>query len=314
MIRSFFRRVRLALSSSPKEAKKQPLDVVVHGLTNNSATSLSSLLRSYSPAEIHTIFRSQCKSQYIGQNQILCRVLANKKMFVIGDDIGFSPHMIMEGYWEFWLTRYFAKMIEPGDTVIDIGANLGYYTILAGDLVTATGRVVAVEPNPFVFALLAKTVAHNGYQGHTTLHNFAMSTAGETGVRKLFVPKNEPKNAAILPEKANLEAHSKRGEVIDIQVGQLDVQDFDRIDFIKIDVEGAELAILQSLAPIIVRFRPKIVCEVNFFRGYGFEDIQDALGEEGDLKYLDYDGEVKPLTKAMVDQQQNKEDWLVCWP
>ena len=66
--------------------------------------------------------------------------------------------MIMDGFWEYWLTKYFAEQIKPGDTVIDIGANLGYYTLLAGDLVTATGRVVAVEPNPLVFELLSKSV------------------------------------------------------------------------------------------------------------------------------------------------------------
>ena len=86
-------------------------------------------------AEQH--FTARTRSQYLGNGTLLCQVLGGLKLFVIGDDVGFSPHMIFEGYWEFWLTRHFAEVIRPGDTVLDIGANLGYYTLLAADLVGA---------------------------------------------------------------------------------------------------------------------------------------------------------------------------------
>lgn len=314
MTSSLLHRLLYAVALRPSKGGASSLGKVLEELANNHHDSLSILLRHYRRSVVHNVFRSRCKSQYIGNNEILCRVLANKKMFVIGDDVGFSPHMIMEGYWEYWLTRFFAQNIRPGDTVIDIGANLGYYTILAGDLVGKEGRVVAVEPNPFVFSLLNKTVLHNGFHARTKLHNYALGTDEETGTRKFFVPANEPKNGTILPENANLAAHEKHGEVLDIRLGHLNPDDFERVDFIKIDVEGAELGVLQSLRPIIEKHRPKIVCEVNFHRGYGFEEIQRALGETGDLKYLDYDGNVQPLTKTMVEQQTNEDDWLVCWP
>lgn len=294
--------------------KGQSLDAVVKNIVDHHPESLSTLLRRFDPAAAQHAIRAQCKSQYLGKNQILCRVLGNKKMFVIGDDLGFSPHMIMEGYWEYWLTEYFAKNIKSGDTVLDIGANLGYYSILAADLVGSSGRVVAVEPNPYVFSLLSKSIAHNGYQGCTQLHNFALAAEGETGSRNFFVPANEPKNGMLLPQDADLASHEKKGEVFSIDLGHLQNSEFDRLDFIKIDVEGAELPILQSLKPLIERFRPKIVCEVNFGRGYNYGDIQDALGESSQLKYLDYSGNVKALTKTMVEEQEDAEDWLVCWP
>lgn len=311
---SIFDRLRHAVLAGLGISKGLPLHVVVEKLAHHHPESLSTLLRSFSPALAQSVFRSQCKSQSLGDNTILCRVLGHKKMFVLADDHGFTPHMIMEGYWEYWLTRYFAENIKPGDTVIDIGANLGYYTILAGDLVSTTGRVVAIEPNPKIFELLSKSVAHNGYGATSTLHNFALSAEGESGKKNFFVPANEPKNGRILPDDAKVASHEKRGEVLSIDLGNLAVSDFDRVDFIKIDVEGAELLVLHSLRTIIEKFRPKIVCEVNFFRGYGFEDIQAALGETGDLKYLGFDAKVRPLTKEMVADQNDQEDWLVCWP
>ncbi|WP_298334787.1 FkbM family methyltransferase [uncultured Erythrobacter sp.] len=314
MTQSLLHRLLYAVVLRPSKGSAPSLGKVMEELVNNHPDSLSTLLRHYRRAVVHNVFRSRCKSQYIGNNQILCRVLANKKMFVIGDDVGFSPHMITEGYWEYWLTQYFAQNIKNGDTVLDIGANLGYYTILAGDLVGKEGNVVAVEPNPFVFSLLSKTVLHNGYQARTKLHHFALAVEEETGTRKFFVPANEPKNGTILSEDADVPAHENWGEVLDIELGCLNPDDFERVDFIKIDVEGAELGVLRSLKPIIEKHRPRIVCEVNFHRGYGFQDIQKALGESGDLKYLDYDGKVQPLTKTMAEQQTDEDDWLVCWP
>lgn len=314
MRKSLFNRLRYAALAGSGQDTNQPLDAVLKSLAHHHPDSLATLLRSFGSATVQSAFRSQCKSQYLGNNQILCRVLGNKKMFVIGDDLGFSPHMIMEGYWEYWLTDYFAQNISPGDTVIDIGANLGYYTILAADLVKDTGTVVSVEPNPFVFSLLSKSVAHNGFDGRTTLHNFALAAQGENGTRDFFVPHNEPKNGMVLPEGGKTKWREKHGDVFTIDLGHLNAEDFERVDFIKIDVEGAELPILQSLKPLIEKFRPKIVCEVNFNRGYGYEDIQDALGVGDELKFLDFDQKVKPLTKQMVEEQQNEEDWLVCWP
>jgi FkbM family methyltransferase len=307
---------RLTGTHQQSELGRQILgvDPVTHELALDTHMALSLLLKNFGAAFVTGVIRKRCKSQYLGKNQILCRVLANKKMFVMGDDLGFSPHMIMDGFWEYWLTKYFAEQIKPGDTVIDIGANLGYYTLLAGDLVTATGRVVAVEPNPLVFELLSKSVGVNGYLDRTQLHNIALTAAGQTRTKKLFVPKNEPKNGTLLPDDANIEAHQAKGEVLTIELGHLRPEDFERVDFIKIDVEGAELEVLRGLLPIIERFRPRIVCEVNFFRGYKFEDVQTILGETGDLKFLDLDGKVKALTKRMVEEQQKPDDWLVCWP
>jgi FkbM family methyltransferase len=259
-------------------------------------------------------FTDSTRSQYLGDNKILCKILGDKKLFTIADDVGFSTHMILDGYWEFWLTKYFADNIQPGDTVIDIGANLGYYSIIAADLVATTGKIFSVEPNPLVAKLLYDSISVNGYGHRTEVLNFALSFGEESGRLPFFVPFNEPKNGRLVSEGENHEYLKQFGTIFDVDLGHLSPDRFDRVDFIKIDVEGAELAILQHLKPIIERFRPKIVCEVNFARGYGYDDVVTVLEENGELKFLDFDSVVRPLTRQMAETQRVGDDWLICSP
>ena len=274
-------------------------------------TSLRRILLEHPRPAAEAYFIANTRSQYLGGGTLLCQVLGELKLFVIGDDIGFSPHMIFEGYWEYWLTRHFAKVIRPGDTVLDIGANLGYYTLLAADLVGSAGQVVTIEPNPEVFRRLSASIAVNGFAPRTSARNVALASAGETGTRRFFVPHGEPKNSRFVDpheDEAVLAAH---GALTDVMLGSLNPDDFQRVDFIKIDVEGAELAVLDHLRPMLEKFRPKVVCEVNFARGYGWDDVAAAFGTEA-LMALDFHSTMRPLTREMAETQQLGEDWLVC--
>lgn len=259
-------------------------------------------------AELYISART--RSQYLGQGSILCQILGDKKLFVLGDDLGFSPHMIFEGYWEFWLTKHFARMIKPGDTVIDIGANLGYYTILAADLVGEGGKVVAIEPNPEVFRRMAASVAVNGYAARVDARNVALSDRATTGKAGFFVPRGEPKNGCFIGPGADKTRLSGLGEVFDVELGALLADRFERVDFVKIDVEGAELGVLRHLAPIMQHHRPKIVCEVNFARGYSYDEVIAAIGTDA-LSYIDFHGDVQKLTRELANTTKIAEDWLV---
>lgn len=249
----------------------------------------------------------------MGNDTILCKILGEKKFFAIASDLGLSPHLIFDGFWEYWLTLHFARMVKPGDTVIDIGANLGYYAILAADLAGPTGTIVAVEPNPQVFSYLLKSIAVNGYGGYVKPVNYAIaSDSGERSV-PFFVPAGEPKNGRFLMDGESAAHLAHFGQVFDVNVGSLAEFDFDKIDLIKIDVEGAELQVLQCLRPLIEKHSPKIVCEVNFRRGYSFEDLRNAVGIEKELFFLGFDAVVSPFTKHMADQERQGEDWLICY-
>ena len=275
-------------------------------------TEIHDILVNQSRPEAEKRFIESTRSQYLGGGIVLCKILGDKTFFVPGDDFGLSPHLIFEGFWEFWLTKYFALSIKPGDVVIDIGANLGYYTILAADLVTDAGKVLAVEPNPYIYSLLTKNVGINGYWHRVEALNFALSDTSDKKRLPFFVPTGEPKNGRIIDDNANIEQLGKLGTVLDVPIGALEADRFDRVDFIKIDVEGAELAVLTHLRPIIERFSPRIVCEVNFSRGYSYDDVQAALGTAEDLLHLDFNASVGPLSREMSKNERVGEDWLVC--
>ena len=276
-------------------------------------TNLRHILQHKARHQAEAFFTKSTRGQYLGDKKILCQILGDKKFFVMADDLGFSTHMIMDGFWEYWLTKHFADLIKPGDTVIDIGANLGYYSIIAADLVTAKGRVVAIEPNPQVCALLANSLAVNGYAQRAEVLNFALSFSGSSGRLPFFVPHGEPKNGRFVGEHEDPEFMRQHGQLSEVEVGQLSADKFERVDFIKIDVEGAELAVLDHLRPIIQRFRPRIICEVNFARGYGYDDVAKAFDTDQQLLFLDFDAEVKPLTREMSVNQRYGEDWLICF-
>ena len=162
----------------------------------------------------------------------------------------------------------FAKnSIHKGDVVLDIGAHIGYYTLFFASLVGERGKVYAFEPDPDNFALLKKNVELNGYR-NVVLEQAAVSN--QSGRTRLFLCDYNKGMHRIYDSK-----HSKRA--IDIGVLRLDdyFSDYDgKIDFIKMDIEGAELSAVQGMSSLLRKNRQvTIVTEFTpaNIRGFGAE-------------------------------------------
>ena len=199
------------------------------------------------------VIRAQCSSAYLGGGTALCRVLGRYKMVVDTADAGLSPHLMLDGYWEMWVTEAMCRHLRPGMAAVDVGANLGYFTLLMADLVGASGRVHAVEPNPPVAALLRRNVALNTFSGHASVHEAAACDRDGQDAA-LAVPAGEPKNAHLsLGAPADCTMHRVRTCRLDTLLAQ------ERVDFIKIDAEGMEEAIWQGMQGILDRGAPLTV-------------------------------------------------------
>jgi FkbM family methyltransferase len=179
--------------------------------------------------------RSLCKVAYLGNDAALCRVLGHFKIFVDTRDCGLAPHLMLDGYWEMWVTEAIADLIKPGMVAADIGANVGYFTLLMAELVGPAGRVHAFEPNPRLAGLLQSSVLANGVSNWVEINQVALNAENGRDMA-LVIPTGEPKNAHMVP----LVDHLPEGAVRVPSV-RLDSRiDWQAIEFAKIDVEGAE--------------------------------------------------------------------------
>jgi FkbM family methyltransferase len=199
------------------------------------------------PPMIDATCRAATDYAYLGEGVGLCRVLSRYKMFVRTDDESITAHLALEGYWEIWNTSFIARHVKPGMRVLDVGANLGYFSVFMGDLVGPSGRIAAFEPNARTAELLQLSVNANGYADRVEVVRAAASDAA--GEARLITPQKHFGGASIM-----------RGKVFEgddfEMVPTIRLDDWCRTngfrpDFIKVDAEGAEQKIIEGLSGVI---------------------------------------------------------------
>jgi FkbM family methyltransferase len=274
-------------------------------LNSISIKQIASMKREEAEAEI----RARVQNVAVGDNLVLTRVLGHPKMFLHTRDLGFSMHVMLDGYWEIWLTQVLARLILPNMVVIDVGANFGYYTLLAAHCVWPNGKVIAVEPNPPVAAVLEKTIALNGFQNIVSLERVAAGSVDE-GVCHLFVPDNEPKNATIVGEGAVYPG----GQTVVVALRTIDslCRNLNQVDLVKIDAEGAEIDVIDGMAETIARFKPIIALEFNAAR---YKDPAGFLARlvaiYGNPKLIGFDGASVLTSLTSIIEENIDEDKLL---
>jgi FkbM family methyltransferase len=256
---------------------------------------------------VETAIRRRVQTAYLGKGLLIARILGRHKILLRGSDRGFACHLMLDGFWEMWLTQFLAQRVKPGMTVIDVGANYGYYTLLLADAAGDAGRVLAIEPNPDAAALLSESVTLNGFSTRTTI--VAQAVGSEPGTALLFTPHSEPKNALLVTQP-----DLPGGLTQQVAVTTLDALALDGppVDLIKIDAEGAEEAIVAGMQGVIARDRPTIVLEYNAAR---YADpgafLDSLLAHYGEGQELTGNGELIPLDRASLIDQAPRLDRLV---
>jgi FkbM family methyltransferase len=151
--------------------------------------------------------------------------------------------------------------IQKGSTVVDVGANIGIFTILASRLVGDRGAVVAVEPTPSSFRLMKRNISLNGCVNVKTV----MAALGEKeSVGMLNMYQRNIVNSFFSRDKTDGTAkHSARVQIKTLD-GLTNELGLNGLDFLKIDTEGYEVPILKGGIETIRRFRPFIIGEAHF--------------------------------------------------
>lgn len=177
------------------------------------------------------------------------------RMFASPSDVAVGRH-VLHGIYEPEVAAVFRSVLRPGMGVVDIGANIGYFTMLSAALVGPTGRVFAVEPNPANARMIEASRVLNGF-GHVTVLQAAAGR--DTGLLALNTSHSNGTTSALNPASAAIFAARTVPCLALDRVFGTDVA----IGLIKVDVEGAEYSALQGCRDIIRQHRPCIVSEFS---------------------------------------------------
>jgi len=251
--------------------------------------------------------RGLCSAAYLGDDTALCRSLGRYKLFVDTRDVGLSSHLLLDGYWEMWNTEVMASVIRPGMVVADVGANVGYFTVLMAELVGPAGRVHAFEPNVRLASRLSNSLSINGFAGWTEVHQVALAdTDGEV---ILVTAPDEPKNAYTIPPQEEMPEHG-----VTVPMARLDSRpDWAQIEFAKIDVEGAEQILWQGMDGLLEGGALKtVLLEFNAHRYSDPVRFLDAILAAGfSLAYVDLRKGVKSCNREWVLNPSSREDVML---
>ena len=200
------------------------------------------------------------------------------RLWVDLGDYGVSRPCMANAY-EPLETAFVENHLRPGMWFVDIGANIGWFSLLAARRVGPTGCVIAVEPRPDSVARLAMSAAENGLTCIVAHQVAAGAAPGRMKVGALIAGHNTG-GTWLLTTESLLKQTSVGHQLFDVDVRRLDDMAIDRCDLMKLDIEGAEYLMLQGALATIERCRPVILSEVN----------AEVLGLVSQVSVADYVG------------------------
>ncbi len=180
-------------------------------------------------------------------------------MYADSKDEGVLPLLQAGGVYEEYETGLFKSLLEPGMVVVDIGANIGHYSLIAARLVSDAGHVYSFEPDPHNYDLLTRNIELNSFSNVTAMN---MAVSNKKGSMTLYL------------DKYNLGGHSMSSENVliaagEVEVGTVTLDDFFNkgggrggVDLIKMDTQGAEGFIVEGAQRLLEENDPAILMEL----------------------------------------------------
>lgn len=175
--------------------------------------------------------------------------------------------IFLTGRWEPTISAIVEDALKPGDIFIDIGANVGYYTLLASKLVGADGKVFAFEASPMIFRRLQANVELNSFQ-QARIFNVAVSNGPGT-VSIWTAPQGNLGHSTIIDSVAATDGHLREAEVrCDALRSLLPRPDLLAARLVKIDIEGAERLAIEGILEELSQFSERTEWLVELSPGF----------------------------------------------
>lgn len=177
----------------------------------------------------------------------------------------YYPRMLKHFPEERWPLSVVVKhLLQPGDVAVDVGANIGYVTLLLSKWVGRDGRVISFEPVPQTYELLRHNLRCLHVRNVTAIN---LGLSSESGIFRMCIPVDQDGVGNYYEARmANVPSSPHPKNSVLVEVGRLDSYLPEvpaRLSFIKIDVEGHELEVLQGSERILRSVKPALLIEVN---------------------------------------------------
>jgi FkbM family methyltransferase len=272
------RHVVMSRRPSPRAAVLRARDLVAAGLAGAASRSriaeagFAAISRSlhgrwHAYDSLHRVTRDTLLERW-GDQAVFRRVrLGPVELWGDVNHFSFGTVYFQRGGYESQTVEVFASALQPGGTVVDVGANRGFFTALSAVLVGPSGRVEAFEPNPAVARRLEETLLRNSVSERVTVHERALSD--RAGMADFFVsvsPVNDGLSSLLASDSAIEHGVIRRDTSIPVLLETFDAfaerVGLGRVDLVKIDVEGAEDGVVRGMEATLRANPPRlIVCE-----------------------------------------------------
>lgn len=178
---------------------------------------------------------------HFGPKGVMLTRVNGLKLYVPCHDWAVAPTLIFAHTWEPEETKVFTQHIKKGMTVIDAGAYIGYYSLLASKLVGIKGKVYAFEPSPECIELLYKNIQLNNCKNIFVVEK---AVTDKNGYRAFYISPSNLSGSSIFESSPNLQVGVST-TTLDEAIGN------EKVDFIKMDIEGGEPKALNGMTNII---------------------------------------------------------------
>ncbi|MEM9950748.1 MAG: FkbM family methyltransferase [Chloroflexota bacterium] len=206
-------------------------------------------------------------------------------------------HLFINGVYEPHIHKVFRKNITKGDTVMDIGANIGVHTLYLSQLVGHEGKVISLEPFPPVLEKLNANLSRNNIENVTVESVAASDTPSERPMVNVY--SNNEGTASLWHEEANGIRHVVSVTTIDEIVEK---HQLTSLKLIKMDIQGSEALALKGAQNTLRNFRPVIIFEYDEswqVANVSLDSVINSLGEIGyQLWGINQNGEIEAFDYA----------------
>ena len=192
------------------------------------------------------------------ENRTYCKRLANDFYMRVNPSEHIQQQLFWYGHYEQELGALIKKILKPGDIFLDIGANIGYFSLLAAKH-EPTARIISFEPVSTVFKMLEENISRNDAKNVEAL-NAGVGEKKEE--REIYLSGEDNIGMSSFQKPGNYSGKTERVKVITVDEW-FKSSGLAKVDLIKLDVEGSELAAVKGMTMTLQNFKPPVIIEIN---------------------------------------------------